>query len=32
MLLKGGGEPPSCVTALTKGFCKKMYGHFAEKK
>ena len=32
MILKCGGEPHSCVTALTKGFCKKMYGRLAEKK
>ena len=32
MILKCGDEPHSCVTALTKGFCKKMYGRLAEKK
>ena len=32
MILKCGGEPHSCVTALTKSFCKKMYGRLAEKK
>lgn len=31
MILKCGGEPHSWVTALTKGFCNKMYGRFAEK-
>ena len=31
MILKCGGEPHSWVTALTKSFCNKMYGRFAEK-